>query len=165
MRGLVVACVVGCSQPHQASVDAAIDAFQQPIPTCTASPASLTAGATTYARVVAGGVEEDPFLLWLVFAHDDDVSACCYDPSQSCCDMDVVSITTENLPLGGELGSHTATVSNSTTTGTVTITDWIEPTNTPPPGHVTGSLSFTGPSSMTGTFDVDFCRELLVVPL
>jgi hypothetical protein len=102
-----------------------------------------------------------------VFANQSPISAdmgtCCGTPSSSCCGIDTVSAEVPQLPNGGELGSHATTVSGVafTETGTLTITDWIHPFDSPP-GHIAGSLSVATPTvTIDATFDNTFCAGMV----
>jgi hypothetical protein len=178
MRALAALLLVGCAkQSGHPAVDASSDADQL---TCTSAGGTANVvvravgPAKVYDRLYAGGIEgglvngvsDAPLFLKLVFANQSPISAetgsCCGTPGSSCCGIDTISVQVQ-LVGGSEVGSHSADVSGMdfTTTGTLTITDWMHPLDSPP-GHIAGSLSVTTNSvTIDGTFDNTFCAGMV----
>jgi hypothetical protein len=181
MRALGALLLVGCAQQsHHPAVDGGHDGPPD-LASCSSAGgtanlvARMVGPAKVYGRLFAGGISlggavnatEPPFALSLVFANESPISAdtgiCCGTPTSTCCGIDTVSAQVQDLPNGGELGSHTTTVTGTdfTAMGTLTITDWIHPFDTPP-GHIAGSLSVTTATvTIDGTFDNVFCPGMV----
>jgi hypothetical protein len=177
MRALGALLLVGCAQQ---SGHPAVDAPPDPAePMCasaggTANIVVRMSGATKmYGRLYAGGIEGSlvnafsgqPLALKLVFANESPILAdtgnCCATPGSNCCGLDSIAVNIDNFPSG--VGSHAADVSGMgfTATGTLDVTDWIHPIDTPP-GHIAGSLSVTTNSvTIDGTFDNTFCDGMV----
>jgi len=187
MRALcIVALAAGCHPTTSHSSDAAPpDSLGDgPLDSCSAAPgtASVTAhvgvATASYDRLYAGGIwltgpvklAGAPFALKLVFAQTSPIAketgVCCGGADRTCCAIDAIAASIDNLPDGGELGSHAATVENSWGTmfmlpGTLTITEWAHPFMMSP-GRIAGSISVaTDTVTIDGTFDNQFCAGLL----
>lgn len=169
-------------------VDARIDAG----PTCVspAGTADVTAEAAAasehYANLyaaalslsgpvapVAGGA---PMILSVLFTNADELApiptACCINNSPDCCPAGATGLTatTEAIVAGAEVGDHPVTfrkLDNAayTVDGTLTITTFVDPF-TDTPGRVAGSVSGTmGNRTVSGTFDHEFCPQLLTATI
>jgi hypothetical protein len=115
---------------------------------------------------VAGAPMSVSLLFTNVDPLDGNTGGCCQSPGSSCCAIDGVLATNDSLPSGGELGMHPLTFkslqnASFSISGTMTITDFVQPFETAP-GRIAGSVSAqAGAQSVYGTFDNSFCAALL----
>lgn len=157
--------------------------------TGTANVTASTGGAsTTYTQLHAGGIWFlGPVAPTAAPDHGVDMSAtllfmnlterlpnqtgwCCALDDSTCCALDGVVVETGGLGVGAEVGNHVVGIRSFQDpafrfTGTLTVTDFVQPFEQAP-GRIAGSVTATdGNRSVTGTFDNTFCAALLTATI
>lgn len=153
-------------------------------PTGTASvAATVPSGSLTFNYLFAGATLsspvapdiEHPLSIELYFTTAPSVGhslfACTYTPTPDCCNFGAVAVAHKSLSPGSELGAHNVTIeiiddqgSRYLGNGVLTLTQVDQPDS--PNARVAGSISLDdGTATMSGTFDSEFCEELLLYPI
>jgi len=134
------------------------------------------AGATWFVGPAAPSVGgADMSVRLLVTSSSEPVPAltaqCCGGGGdQACCTLDGITVDTNGLGVGAEVGDHPAQLQSFHDAtfqllGTLTISAFIQPFENAP-GRIAGSLSASsGGMSVSGTFDNTFCPALLTATI
>ena len=190
----LLVCLLGCGHDHPALVNDApppIDTVDASSGSCPANATTaniemmsgsthatyshLHAGATWFVGPVAPSVTGPDMSVRLLFTSSGDpvptlTAMCCGGGDQSCCTLDGITVDTNGLGVGVEVGDHAAQLRSFHDAafqlmGTLTITTFVQPFENAP-GRIAGSLSASsGEMAVSGTFDNTFCPALLTATI